>query len=93
MNQWQDKIKELESKRHCQNCGKVDLTLLDYGQGEGEAFTQCCHDAVCDGTTLFIFGNKEIEVRACCWAVAELKFKAQDIDVLKQKGMKRFELM
>ena len=94
MSQELNSRQPLQKNPHCQNCGKINPSVLEYGMGgEGEGFTECCHEAVCDGTKVFIFGNDQVEVRACCWAVAELEFKAQGIDVLAQKTMRRFDLM
>ncbi len=91
MNDFKRQLDDVLKGHHCQNCGKIDPKVLDYGHGESANFTECCHDFLCKGNNAYIFGNDEITVEACCWAVAELKFKFQGIDVLKQKGMTRFD--
>jgi hypothetical protein len=54
---------------HCENCGRENPDTSD-------GYTVCCNETVCCGGRGEKFGIPTDYVRACCWAVADKKFKA-----------------
>jgi hypothetical protein len=91
MDPLEQKLKVLGEHRHCQNCGMINPSQLDYAESP-EGLTQCCNEAVCNSLKEYMFGNEEAKVQACCWAVVETKLRIQGIDVLKLQGITRFRL-
>jgi len=85
----QKKLDYLAQHAHCADCGAVDFEMVSYGDGPQDGFTQCCNEKVCDRLNEYLFGNEEVSVHACCWAVAELKFKLQGVNLSKHHGMSR----
>lgn len=77
--------------KHCSNCGADNPAIIEYAAQGDEGFTSCCNEALCDGITLYVFGNETVSVKACCWASAEKQFIAQGVDVLTFDTMQRFE--
>ena len=82
------KLKDVRNNAHCANCGLINPEMVEDGDMP-EAYTVCCNEKVCDRLVEHTFGNKKVTVKACCWAVAELEFKARGIDVARQHGMYR----
>ena len=82
------RIEQVRNSAHCRNCGKINPEMVEDGDMP-HAYTKCCNEALCDRLMEYIFGNNQVSVQACCWAVAELEFIARGIDVAKQKGMNR----
>ena len=60
-------------KEHCENCGQENPQMID-----GEGYTVCCNDLVCDGRDRSKFGTPENYVIACCWAKAEEIFAERE---------------
>ncbi|MCA9400148.1 MAG: hypothetical protein KC713_00875 [Candidatus Omnitrophica bacterium] len=90
---FQEEIQALRSQPHCQNCGALNPVKISYSsESEDEGFTQCCHESVCRSTQDYLFGDGAVMVKACCWAVAEKTFKAQNIDIHQLNGIQRFPL-
>ena|SRR3989338_7684000 len=88
-----DEIKErlegIHKRPHCADCGTIEPSVISYGGGSRDGFTECCNEKICDGTHNYLFGNDRVSVRACCWAAAELKFKLQGVNLSKHHGMSR----
>ena len=56
---------------HCPNCGQANPDT-------SEGYTFCCNKSVCDGHDYGDrFGTPTDNVRACCWAAADVKFAAE----------------
>ena len=85
-------IEELKKHPHCVNCGRVDPETFGFSEGQETALTPCCQESICERNEEYRFGNEEVSVKACCWAMAELQFQWQGIDVARQKGMHRSKL-
>ena len=66
----------------------IDPPMIEDGD-LAHAYTKCCNEMRCDRTVEYTFGNDQVKVKACCWAVAELEFTFLGIDVAKQQGMQR----
>ena len=91
MNELLKKIGVLQKTPHCSNCGIVHPDITEYSDIDHEGHTACCNEKVCNNLEEFNFGNSETSVRACCWAVAELKFRLQGVDYLLLGEIRRFE--
>ena len=85
-------LKELSSHPHCCNCGEINPEVGDYAGIAETGFTICCNEAVCKHEHLYLFGDGIDSVEACCWAVAELKFKEAKIDVSKMFEIRRVKM-
>ena len=85
----ENKLKALKSAPHCANCGKVHPEIFGYDGEHKGGLTVCCQENICGRNEEFNFGDAQYSVRACCWAVAEIKFKLKNIDVAKLKGIQR----
>lgn len=85
------RIEELKQTSHCANCGILHPKIIKMEVNDKGGVTECCQEAVCKSTIFYRFGNPKISVTACCWAMAELNFKAQGVDILKLDGIRRFE--
>lgn len=59
------------AKPHCESCGETNPDTDD-------GYTTCCNELVCCGGERNKFGTPEKYVVACCWAVAEKLFKANN---------------
>ena len=88
MDEVRKRIEEIKKHPHCVNCGIIHPEMVEDSEMP-KAYTKCCHEAVCDQLLEYTFGNNEVSVKACCWAIAELEFKAKGVDVAKQQGMRR----
>jgi hypothetical protein len=74
-------IQQTERANHCESCGTLNPNVDD-------GYTTCCNELVCRGTgrnstsrygyshySQSRFGTKTDNGKACCWAVADLKFE------------------
>jgi len=82
------KIEELKVKKHCKNCGMIDPVMIETFEMEEDKYTECCQEITCESQSFYDFGNDEVSVSACCWAMAELEFQALGIDPSDQKTMR-----
>ena len=84
------KLERIKNNPHCQNCGDVNPEILDYSDGDTKGHTQCCNESLCVGEKKFKFGNDKHKVDACCWAMAEIKFKQEGIEISDLDQITRF---
>ncbi len=85
-------LKELSIHKHCCNCGQINPAVGDYA-GEGDpGFTLCCNEAVCKREHRYLFGDGKYSVESCCWAVAELKFQKDGVDISRLSEIRRTAL-
>ena len=89
MENIRQKIAHVRQNPHCVNCGSINPAMIEDGD-LANAYTKCCNEKLCERNEEFTWGNDKVTVQACCWAVAELEFIAQGIDVTQQHGMYRF---
>ena len=85
----QKRLEATQKQPHCANCGKINPPIFNFYDGYEAGLTQCCHEAVCERLDQYNFGNLKVSVKACCWSVAEMKFKIKGVDVTQEKGMYR----
>ena len=58
---------------HCDECGR---------QADGFVpSTECCNGRPCHGHGSARFGTPEVNVRACCWGVAEAEYERRGIAI------------
>ena len=87
-----EQLVRLTQKVHCSNCGKLDPQIIHYSENDKAGYTECCQDSICRHDKQYIFGNDKFSLKACCWAVAELKLKKQGVNIHQQNEMNRFNI-
>jgi hypothetical protein len=84
------KVEEIEGNPHCRNCGSINPEMIQYTSEHKEGLTECCHEIICKSEEQYEFGDVKTVVKACCWAMAEVRFKLDGIDINNLENIRRF---